>query len=106
MEVYLQGGKLKDVLVACLRRGLNPHSRNKAGISVTTYARQFGLLSAWEAALQAADLDSRKIIEGATDLKTKFPKDCPGSTKGLQHTASKQSAKPERLIPGQWPLET
>jgi hypothetical protein len=61
---------LLGLLVACLKNGIDPQSRNKRGTSVTSYARKYGILALWKAALSEMGYDAEEVIANARDTET------------------------------------
>ena len=83
--LFLFVSKLFGLLQACLKNEIDPHSRNKRGTSVTTYARKHGLLVVWKAALSKKGLDADEVIAKARDIESGWTHE--------QDVASKQKQK-------------
>jgi hypothetical protein len=55
--------KLLDTLIACLKHGVNPRSRNTQGVSATMFARHCHILQLWEVSLDIMGFDLATIDE-------------------------------------------
>jgi hypothetical protein len=55
--------KLLDTLIACLKHGVNPRSRNTQGVSATIFARHCHILQLWEVSLDIMGFDLATIDE-------------------------------------------
>lgn len=64
--------KLEDLLVVCLKHGVDPQSHNLAGVSITSFARTKGVLPIWMAALRKAGFGEGEVIAAAEDIRTRW----------------------------------
>lgn len=55
--------KLLDTLIACLKHGVDPRSRNTQGVSATMFARHCHILLLWEVSLDIAGFDLATVDE-------------------------------------------